>query len=207
MPVIWNLSCCPILMPYSSQLPKKRSTILCWATEYHNKKPIREGNHISALFDRPTPRFIEALQTYRMLGLAFWTWLNWVGLGHSCVPWFEKPRKGRHSWDQGVGFKGFFPYNSPFLRTWTSLKTSQDRQFSIFSFQPFWPTASQIVPFINQQSLPALNSHAGQFLFRSGGHFLILQQGFFLLYSPLILDTKKKSCRSTCPGIFRQPCS
>jgi transcriptional regulator with GAF, ATPase, and Fis domain len=50
-------------------------------------------------------------------------------------------------------------------------KTWQDRHIFIFSRQSFCGRLSQMVPFINQQSSPALNSHAGHSFFRSSGHF------------------------------------
>ena len=86
-------------------------------------------------------------------------------------------------------------------------KTSHLWQIFIFSFQFFWTAPSQIVPLINQQSLPAWNSKAGHFFLRSGGHFFIIQHVFRSVWLPLILESKKKSCRSTWAGTDRHPCS
>jgi hypothetical protein len=86
-------------------------------------------------------------------------------------------------------------------------KTSQDRQIFIFSFQFFRTEPSQIVPFINQQRFPALNSHAGQFAFWSGEHFFIAQHGFARFLFSAILETKKNICRSTEGGTERHSCS
>ena len=41
------------------------------------------------------------------------------------------------------------------------VKTSQDRQIFIFSFQSFWFIPSHMVPLINQQRSPDENSQAG----------------------------------------------
>ena len=54
----------------------------------------------------------------------------------------------------------------------------QRLHISIFSRQFLRTTPLQIVPFINQQRVPVLNSQAGQFFFSPLSHLLIIQQGF-----------------------------
>ncbi len=88
-----------------------------------------------------------------------------------------------------------------------AVKTSHVLQIIIFSFQSFWTTPSQIVPFINQQIFPALNSQAGHFFFRSGVHFFITQHGLTVSFLPVATAVRKMNCLSICPGILRHPCS
>ena len=84
---------------------------------------------------------------------------------------------------------------------------SQDRQKFIFSRHFFWAVPSQIVPLINQQRSPALNSQAGHCLFFSEGQFFITQHGLLFSKLSFTLDTRKNTCRSTWDGIDRHPCS
>ena len=81
------------------------------------------------------------------------------------------------------------------------------RQIFIFFSQLtcFWPW--QIVPLINQQRFPALNSHAGQFCFVSLGHVRITQQGLSFLWGDFLEANRKRTWRSIWTGIFLHPCS
>ncbi len=88
-----------------------------------------------------------------------------------------------------------------------ALNTSHERHIFIFSCQFLWTLHSQMVPLINQQSLPDWNSQAGHCFFRFGGQFLITQHGFRSFFFFLSRETKKSTCRSTCIGTFLQPCS
>jgi len=84
--------------------------------------------------------------------------------------------------------------------------TLQDRQILIFACQFFWALPSHMVPLMNQQSFPALNSQAGQFLLLSVGHFRTTQQSF----RPSRLsfnESKSRIWLSAWAGIDRQPCS
>lgn len=86
-------------------------------------------------------------------------------------------------------------------------KTSHLRHIFIFLDQLSWGFPRQIVPLINQQRSPTLNSQAGQASRIEGEQFRISQQGFKSLTTLFFIASKKSICRSTAGGTFRHPCS
>jgi hypothetical protein len=85
--------------------------------------------------------------------------------------------------------------------------TAQRRQIVIFFRQLSWISPWQTVPLMNQQRFPTRNSQAGQFRFVSAEHFLAFQHGFALSGGHAFTAARKRAWRSTCAGIFLQPCS
>jgi hypothetical protein len=62
--------------------------------------------------------------------------------------------------------------------------TLQERQIFIFASQLLCALPSHMVPLMNQQSFPALNSQAGQSRLLSTGHFMATQQSSRPFLSP-----------------------
>jgi tetratricopeptide (TPR) repeat protein len=85
--------------------------------------------------------------------------------------------------------------------------TSHWWQIFIFFFQLPWGKPSQIVPLMNQQRCPASNCHAGQSCLLSAEQGRVSQQGLSFLEAWYFKARIKRTWRSICTGMFRQPCS
>ncbi len=88
-----------------------------------------------------------------------------------------------------------------------SIKTWHPRQILIFRAQVAWGLPRQMVPLINQQRRPALNSQAGQDSRRGMEQSRISQQFFNFPFWAVFMAPRKSNWRSTCTGTLRQPCS